>query len=518
MLFHGYLVFISTFVLNFVGFGQFNASSLYINPLQESFPESGSGTLALFCNIQIVAALASSLAGGIAQDALEAADIGLNWLFFAGGLFMFIGLVGASYAPTLIGVLVGSTTFGIGLGLAAFMSAGMCVLWFEQSRGTMLLLAISGEGFGSVFSPWIMVKLLKAYDEYEDPWRPTMRWLGLLSLIVSAFAAAPMRLPFPGEVEENEKGINGLDEIVPLAANKNYGSMQFDANDNHYHARRRRSSVIAFEKVRRGSVQQATKRTSIVDGVADGLRRASLVSAYQALTRASSYFDNELAPPQDREGSYSLSDVALSKTNLWLGAFTVVACFAILNAQVLLPPYILSVGFGDAVAGFAITLFGSGVLMSNLTLGVVVDKFGARKVLAFGFTTMALLFFVWPLCVTTSQIYVLSFWCGYFQGPISSLPIIILADAFANSSPEHILALNGITNGCKFPGYLFGSAIASSIAEKYGAYSNATALSGIVLVAGASMLLLIPSPDEQQRQLAEKKSNDHSSREHIAFS
>lgn len=89
MLFHGYLVFISTFVLNFVGFGQFNASSLYINPLQESFPDSGSGTLALFCNIQIVAALASSLAGGIAQDALEAADIGLNWLFFAGGLFMF---------------------------------------------------------------------------------------------------------------------------------------------------------------------------------------------------------------------------------------------------------------------------------------------------------------------------------------------------------------------------------------------------------------------------------------------
>jgi MFS family permease len=157
--------------------------------------------------------------------------------------------------------------------------------------------------------------------------------------------------------------------------------------------------------------------------------------------------------------------------------------------------------------------------MSNLTLGVVVDRYGARKVLAFGFTTMALLFFVWPLCVTTTQIYVLSFSCGYFQGPISSLPIIILADAFANSSPEHILALNGITNGCKFPGYLFGSAIASSIAEKYGAYSIATALSGIVLVIGSIiMLLLIPSPDEQQRQLAEKKSHGYSSGEHIAIS
>ena len=79
---------------------------------------------------------------------------------------------------------------------------------------------------------------------------------------------------------------------------------------------------------------------------------------------------------------------------------------------------------------------------------------------------------------------------------------------------KHILALNGITNGCKFPGYLFGSSIASSIAEKYGAYSNATALSGIVLVVGSIMLLLIPSPDEQQRQLAKKKSRG----EHIAIS
>jgi hypothetical protein len=81
-----------------------------------------------------------------------------------------------------------------------------------------------------------------------------------------------------------------------------------------------------------------------------------------------------------------------------------------------------------------------------------------------------------------------------------------LADAFACSSSEHILALNGITNMCKFPGYLFGSAIASNIAQQFGGYGNATALSGIIELLGASMLLMIPTPEEQQRQLAEKKS------------
>ena len=95
MLFHGYLVFASTFLLNFITAGQFNSSSLYLylDPLQKSFPESGGGTLAVFCTIQVVAGLASSLVGGIAQDALESAGIGLSWLFFSGGLLMFLGLV-----------------------------------------------------------------------------------------------------------------------------------------------------------------------------------------------------------------------------------------------------------------------------------------------------------------------------------------------------------------------------------------------------------------------------------------
>jgi MFS family permease len=499
-MFHGYLVFASTFLLNFITVGQFNASSLYLDSLQESFPDSGGGTLAVFCTIQIVAGLASSLIGGIAQDALESAGIGFSWLFLGGGLFMFLGLVGASFAPTLMVAIFGSMMFGVGLGLAGFMSAGMCVMWFEHSRGTMLLLAISGQGLGNIFFPWLILKLLDAHgDSEEDPWRPTMRWMGLLSFIIAAIASPPMRLPFPGEVEENEMGTNTSDVMMePLATN--YGSIQEVGTNNN--TRRRRSSVATFEKVRGGSSTQVSNnmRSSIVSSVASGLRRSSVVSAYQALSTTA------LDPLQENGGLYSLADVALSATNLWLTAFTVTACFASLNSPVLLPPYCLSLGFTEAVGAFAMTLYGTGLLLSNLTLGIAVDRFGARKVLAFDFVTMALLFFVWPLCVTPNQIYVVAFCFGYTQAPISSLPIIILADAFASVSPEHILTLNGITNMAKFAGYLLGPAIASSIAQSHGGYGNATALSGIIEVSGALFLLMIPTPDEQQRLLVEGKS------------
>ena len=68
------------------------------------------------------------------------------------------------------------------------------------------------------------------------------------------------------------------------------------------------------------------------------------------------------------------------------------------------------------------------------------------------------------------------------------------------------MVLNGLINMCKFPGrYLLGSAIACIIAQKFEGYIHATALSGMIELLGASMLLMIPTPEEQQRRLAERR-------------
>jgi len=179
--YHGYLVLLSTFILNFCAIGAFNSSGIYLGPLATTFPSSSSGALALFCTIQIVAGLVSSLVGGIAQDLLEKRGVGLQWLFLGGGFFMMGGFFLSSVGATLFGVLGGSLLMGIGLGLGGFMAGGICVLWFEATRGTMLLLAISGQGMGNVFYSWAAARLLEHYDTFEDPWRPTMRCMGILS-------------------------------------------------------------------------------------------------------------------------------------------------------------------------------------------------------------------------------------------------------------------------------------------------------------------------------------------------
>ena len=82
----------------------------------------------------------------MAQDVLEKRlGIGVQWLFFGGGLFMMGGFWLSSISYTLFGVLFGAVLMGLGLGFGGFMAGGICVLWFEQARGTMLMLAMSGQ-------------------------------------------------------------------------------------------------------------------------------------------------------------------------------------------------------------------------------------------------------------------------------------------------------------------------------------------------------------------------------------
>ena len=47
--YHGHLVLISTFLLNFCAVGAFNTAGLYLGPLSASFQAASTGELALFC-------------------------------------------------------------------------------------------------------------------------------------------------------------------------------------------------------------------------------------------------------------------------------------------------------------------------------------------------------------------------------------------------------------------------------------------------------------------------------------
>jgi MFS family permease len=203
--------------------------------------------------------------------------------------------------------------------------------------------------------------------------------------------------------------------------------------------------------------------------------------------------------------SLSLGEVSLSSTNFWLSAFSLVSCFSILNLQVLLASYTSFIGMQPSDGGRILSMCGVGILLSNLSLGPVADRIGSRQLLTVSFFGISVLFFIWPRCISTASLSALAFCYGYLCCTMSSLPVIILADAY-ESFPQRVLALNGITNIFKFPGYLFGPLIAGMLVEKKG-YGFAGFVSGLTTLAGSLTLFMVPSADKQHRELLEFKRN-----------
>lgn len=146
-----------------------------------------------------------------------------------------------------------------------------------------------------------------------------------------------MRLPLPGEVETYEKNSdNRTDEGNSLLGDKSAGG---DTQNMHHidaerirqsiasHHHRRRTSIAEFE-----AVGHAPKLPHISDFRRQKERLKKAVNAVIFAKRLSdlSSTDNKDAMNQSE---YTLQEVLVSATNVWLNAFTVVSCFSIMNLQ-----------------------------------------------------------------------------------------------------------------------------------------------------------------------------------------
>lgn len=390
----------------------------------------------------------------------------------------------------------------------------------------MLLLAMSGQGVGAIFYAWATSALIERYGGMTgDPWRPAMRWMGLFSFVVCVIAAVPMRMPTGDEVETHETAeLIQNDHIA-------YGSASIveppgprKANDRRRDLRRW-TSVTAFQK---NSMLKSMRsmRNVLAERDHGRARRYTMLSSFQAVGSArwlaledlrdvgkslddSMHCDDALKvevkaslEDNDGDGQFTLGQVSLSRTSLIMNAFMLVACFQILNMQVLLPSYVESLGLPPSMAGKALSMFGVGDLLSKFVLGPVTDKIGARRMLAVSFYALSALFGAWPMCTTGTSLNALALLYGSFCSTISSLPLIILADAYGERSSEHVLALNGIANMFKFPGYLLGPPIGGVLVEMTGGFGLPALFSGIGTFVASTLLLALPSPQEQQKQLS----------------
>ena len=619
-LYHGYVVFASTFILSVVSIGVFNASSLFLDPLKASFEEDpmALALMPFWITIQVVVGLASSMGGGPVQDWL--ADVAgmpmpVQFVVFGGGLTC-LGFWLSSFASSIWLLLLGSVLLGIGIGFYGFISAGICVLWFDENRGTMLLLALSGRGLGSMFSSIIIAALLDFFEDSDgnddDPWRPAMRAVGMACLLVGSVASMGMRLPEPGEVEDHESGPGGLfdevtivdgaddfvgkdDEVSGLlakedpqpqrntikAAQQRYGSFVSTAaapppRTSHFvrpsmafSAQSKRSSVNVLSQmrsVRKISIRDAAgasilggrrsmrtsmggassrpfPRSSILPTVLGGAptgrgTRKSSVAEFSALAVAPVDFrggggapsaspvgiggfdfstlvesddddDYEFSGGDEKnqeEQTVSFNDVLLSRTSLLLILWSLITSFAFLNLQVYVPGYVSNdLGLPSTVSGTAMTGFGLGLLLANLTLGPLTDLMGANPMLFWSMMGLVLMVFLWPHCTSALSIEAVTGIYGFLSSTNGTLPLIIVADAFNDVPPNFILMLNGVLNLTKCPGFLLGPTISALFGSGPNDYASIATVSWILLAVGNAFLVGIPSPDfDDEEELEEE--------------
>ena len=414
-------------------------------------------------------------------------------------------------------------------------------MWFEKNRGTMLLLAMAGSGVGDFFYSLLIQKLLNRYATEEedcfggedtpcDAWRSVMRLAGLFSMTLAVASSFMLRLPEPGEVEKYEEDDEIDEKLLESFIEKRYGSIDYtsisgsmeeedgdvvvvkdeEAEVVLMHTDRRAhfgrgSSVEALGGSFRSRYDQthdfqlcscssSMHPTGVVSennaaGSHQGPTRRNLsLAEFEALgmlpVRLSTLQGSTAVAPTPGLPYLSLAEILDTNTTIALLLWTVACAFVYTNFYVHLPAYAESVGLSADAGARALSLTGVGMLAGNITLGKVTDAAGPIATLRFTMCALAVLLFLWPYCTTSASLSCVAFFFGYMASTQSSVPLIILADAFGETSPDSILTLLGLLHACKFPGYLFGPSCIGYVYETFGNYYIASIITGTGMLLG----------------------------------
>lgn len=179
VLYYGWYVTASAFLITFVGFGSAYTFSAFVVPLQREFG-------ATRAEISLVFALAGFLYFFLGIVSGPLADrFGARALCMSGVACIVSGLIGAAFARSLP-QLLGSYSLGVGLGvgLSYVPTLGLMQHWFVQRRALATGIAVSGIGVGTLVMPPAAISLIE-----QVGWRTaylliagSMAFLGILAL------------------------------------------------------------------------------------------------------------------------------------------------------------------------------------------------------------------------------------------------------------------------------------------------------------------------------------------------
>lgn len=526
-------------------------------PLEKSFPGVGRGTVDFLPSIYLSMALFASLGAGWIQDALQRNNHDIKPIFSVGGLCIGAGAIGSSCGTTFTQVLLGAVLTGIGIGFTGFTAAGICVQWFEKNRATMLLLAMAGSGCGNFCYTRVMPQLLAYFAEKEgctsdsqyDAWRHAMRLAGIFSMVVAMIASTMMRLPLPGEVEKYEnETISSVDEeededekefltqfhalYGPVEENAEQTGVAMGGKSKQYGMSRQEYGSVAetipppptraYRRVSELSTETLAlyerRRSSMgklmsTGGISYRKGRVSSIAELDALSMMPVNYGESLksvathitpATPTPGLPFLSLSEVIQTRTTLALLAWSTICSFAFTNVFVHVPAFAESVGLSAVDGARALSLTGLFMLLGNVTLGRVTDMIGPIRSLQITMCILMVLMFIWPYCTSPASLSALACLFGYCATTQSSVPLIILADAFRETSPDSILTLLGVLHVSKCPGYLFGPTIVGGLFDMFGNYIGGSIFTGTIMLVANLFLFTLPSTAEQTEIVLKK--------------
>ncbi len=155
-------------------FGVAYSFAAFFEPLQQQFQARRADISLMF-----------GLSGGLyfvlgAGAGLLADRFGPRAVASAGMVFIAAGLLGASAAPSMAGVIAAyGLGVGVGIGLVYTPSIACVQPWFTRRRGLAAGLASAGIGAGTLVLPLLVAALLGVLD-----WRGALRVLALVVLVV----------------------------------------------------------------------------------------------------------------------------------------------------------------------------------------------------------------------------------------------------------------------------------------------------------------------------------------------
>ncbi|MCX5918252.1 MAG: OFA family MFS transporter [Deltaproteobacteria bacterium] len=172
-----------------VSLGAIYIYSVFKPGLKDNFPSWSDTDLALPAQLVLAFFALGVIAFGRIQD-----KVGPRPIASLGGVLLGIGLVIASYAPSLMVFVLGfSIIGGIGIGAAYVCPIATCVKWFPDKRGLITGLAVAGFGAGALFFTPIAKGFIASVGMMN-----TFLYLGIIFLIAVLIGAQLMVNPPAG--------------------------------------------------------------------------------------------------------------------------------------------------------------------------------------------------------------------------------------------------------------------------------------------------------------------------------